>query len=76
MRLRWSAPGSTRWAAGDGPAIREQGERVNRCAICGKFRPWDALTFRWAVRQTDIYGGFTEDEWFECAPCQGEPDDR
>ena len=45
---------------------------MNRCDICGKFRPWEALTFQWATEMVDIYGGIAEIEWFECSTCRPE----
>jgi hypothetical protein len=47
---------------------------VNRCAICGKFRPWAALKFCWSLAMVDIYGGISEDEWFECSRCRPNPE--
>lgn len=46
---------------------------MNRCAICGKFRPWGVLTFRWATYLAGIDGDVVEDEWFECAVCRPDP---
>ena len=40
--------------------------------MCGKFRAWDDLRFRWAAEMVDIYGGIEETEWFECLTCSPE----
>jgi len=44
---------------------------VNRCRICGRFRPWAWLVPRYHVEIASEYGGLQEDEWFECQPGKG-----
>lgn len=45
---------------------------MNRCAICGKFRRWEDLTFCWTQDLRDIYGTVEDIEWFECVFCRAD----
>lgn len=42
---------------------------MNRCAVCGRFMPWESLVFKWAYETESLTP--QEVEWFECAPGAG-----
>lgn len=45
------------------------GRGANRCDICGRFRPWTDLIYRYRTEMTSIYGDVADVEWFECDAC-------